>query len=87
MCGLDVIASGKDYQRYIVNFVEPNSPAEEAGIMPGDELVSVNMTEASAMSITKLDRLFHLKPGYNILLGLKRGDQRIFTVITLKRKI
>ncbi|QNF35451.1 aspartyl protease family protein [Adhaeribacter swui] len=87
MCGLDVIASGKDYQRYIVNFVEPDSPAEEAGIMAGDELVSVNMTEASAMSITKLDRLFHLKPGYNILLGLKRGDQRIYTVITLKRKI
>ncbi|WP_158546148.1 aspartyl protease family protein [Adhaeribacter pallidiroseus] len=87
MCGLDVIASGKDYQRYIVNFVEPDSPAEEAGIMPGDELVSVNMNEASAMTITKLDRLFHLKPGYNILLGLKRGDQRIYTVITLKRKI
>ncbi len=87
MCGLDVIASGKDYQRYIVNFVEPDSPAEEAGIMPGDELISVNMTEASAMTMTKLDRLFHLKPGYNILLGLKRGDQRIYTVITLKRKI
>lgn len=87
MCGLDVIASGKDYQCYIVNFVEPDSPAEEAGIMPGDELVSVNMTAASAMTITKLDRLFHLKPGYNILLGIKRGDQRIYTVITLKRKI
>ncbi|PSR56963.1 peptide-binding protein [Adhaeribacter arboris] len=87
MCGLDVIASGKDYQRYIVNFVEPDSPAADAGILPGDEVVSINMTPASAMSISKMDRLFHFKPGYNILLGIQRGEQRIYTVITLKRKI
>ncbi|MDQ3290935.1 MAG: aspartyl protease family protein [Bacteroidota bacterium] len=87
MCGLDLIASGKDYQRYIVNFVEPDSPAAEAGILPGDEVVSLNMMAASAMTMSKIDRLFHLKPGYNILLGIQRGEQRIYTVITLKRKI
>ncbi|MDQ4140337.1 MAG: aspartyl protease family protein [Bacteroidota bacterium] len=87
MCGLDVIASGKDYQRYIVNYVEPDSPAAKAGILPGDEVVSINMTPASAMTISKIDRLFHLKPGYNILIGIQRGEQRIYTVITLRRKI
>ncbi|QMU29229.1 aspartyl protease family protein [Adhaeribacter radiodurans] len=87
MCGLDVIASGKDYQRYIVNFVEPDSPAAEAGILPGDEVVSINMTAASSMTISSIDRLFHLKPGYNILMGIQRGEQRIYTVITLRRKI
>lgn len=87
MCGLDLIAKGKDYRQYFVNHVEPDSPAAEAGIMPGDELVSINMSPASTMSISKLDRLFHLKHGYNILMGIQRGDQRIYTVVTLKRKI
>lgn len=87
MCGLDLIASGKDYRQYFVNHVEPESPADEAGILPGDEVVSINMVSASTMSISKIDKLFHLKSGYNILMGIQRGEQRIYTVITLKRKI
>ncbi len=87
MCGLDLMASGKDYRRYTVNHVEPDSPAAEAGIMPGDEVISINLTDVATMTITKIDKLFHLRPGYNMLVGIQRGEQRIFTVITLRRKI
>lgn len=87
MCGIDLVASGNEYRRFIVNYVEPDSPAAEAGILPGDEVISINLTAAAAMTISKIDQLFHSRPGYNILLGIQRGDQRIYTVITLKRKI
>jgi hypothetical protein len=87
MCGIDLVANGKDYRRYMVNHVEPESPAAEAGIMPGDELISINLNAVSTMTISKIDRLFHSRPGFNMLVGIQRGEQRIFTVITLKRKI
>ena len=87
MCGIDLVASGKDYQRFFVNYVEPDSPAAAAGILPGDEVISINLAAAATLTISKIDQLFHTRPGYNMLLGIQRGDQRIYTVITLKRKI
>ncbi len=88
MCGLDLLATGPDFRRYLVMNVEPNSPAALAGLLPDDELMSINMLPASVFSLSQLGRMMHSEDGRLLLLVLRRpnGDLRT-TSVRLKRQI
>jgi hypothetical protein len=87
MCGLELVASGSTYNRFLIAKVEPNSPAEEADLQPGDEILFIDNTPASTLTLSKLDRFFRLRDGYRLPLVLSRQNQLIFRFVTLKRKI
>ena len=87
MCGLDLVASGTAYNRYFISKVEPGSPAEEADLQPGDEILFIENTAASTLTLTKLDRYFRTRDGHRLMLVLSRHNQLIFRFVTLKRKI
>ncbi|AII53278.1 aspartyl protease family protein [Hymenobacter sp. APR13] len=88
MCGLELLATGREYRNYIVMQIEAGSPAALAGIQPRDELLSVNLQPAAAISLTELSRIFHSGNGRMLLLVLRRPDGELYTTqVRLQRKI
>jgi hypothetical protein len=52
--GATLVAEGQDLHQYKVVYVVPNSPAAEAGVAEGDEVVSVGGTPARALSLQNI---------------------------------
>lgn len=88
MSGLDLLATGPDYRRYLVLKVVPDSPAALAGLCPGDELLLVNMLPAYSYSLTQLSRLLHSADGRRLSIIVQRPGGELFTTtLCLKRQI
>lgn len=88
MCGIDLIAAGSDFRRYLVTRVTPDSPADIAGLRADDELLSINFLPTSSLSLTQLSRLFHSANGRTLLLVLRRESGELYTTtLRLKRQI
>ena len=88
MCGLDLLATGPNFHRYLVQRIVPNSPAAAAGISPGEELVSINFLPVSTLSIGDVHRLLHLRDGLMLFMVLRRPDGELHPAnIRLKRQI
>ena len=65
---------------WTVNFVAPGSPAEGAGLLPGDRIVSVNDSPVATMS----DMVAVLpEPGTPVSLGVDRGGEELVRTLTL----
>jgi len=68
---------------HVMSVARP-SPAERAGIRPGDEVVEVEHVHAAEASLTQLGRLMEGKPGTSLSLTIRRGEQE--TSYRLKRQ-
>lgn len=87
MCGLELIAVPPRYRAYRVTNVQEQSAAQEAGILPGDELLTLDLEPVTRLNLTQISRIFHSYAGRKINLLLKRQGQLISTEVTLKRRI
>ena len=88
MCGLDLLATGPIYRRYLVQRVVPGSPAAIAGIAEGEELLSINLLPINVFSLSDLSRMLHSQDGRVLLLLLRRADGELHTAnIRLRRQI
>ena len=88
MCGVELLATGTDFRRYLVLRVMPNSPAAAAGLAVDEELISINLIPASVFTLTQLDRMLHSENGRALLLVLRRPDGSLYTAtVRLKRQI
>jgi hypothetical protein len=88
MSGVDIIAAGPDFRRYLLLHVVPGSPAELAGLRDNDELISINFVPVHTLSLTQLSRLFHSSDGRVLLLVLHREGKGLVTAtLRLKRLI
>lgn len=65
---------------WTVNYVIPGSPADRAGLLPGDRIVSVNHNPVATMS-QMVDVL--PEPGTPVSLGVERGDEVLARPLTL----
>ena len=73
-CGL-VFATNSDREGALVKNVVPGSPAWQAGITYGDEVIAVDGTRVNAATVGK--RLADGAPGQEITANLFRGDRLI----------
>jgi len=88
MCGLDLLATGPNFRRYVVLRVEPKSPAAQAGLEPDEELLSINFLPVDTFSLTQLGRMMHSEDGRVLLLVLRRPNGELHTAsVRLKRQI
>ena len=88
MCGIELLATGPEYRRYMVLNVMPDSPAAAAGLEANEELLSINFIPAGTYTLTQLDRILHSENGRSLLLVLRRPDGELHTTsLRLKRQI
>lgn len=87
LSGIDIIAEGLRFNEYIVSHVRKNSIACEAGILPGDRIISVNRQSASQMKIDDIMGLLNQSPGTIVQLQIARDEMILMKTIRLREDI
>ncbi|OZI08775.1 signal protein PDZ [Siphonobacter sp. BAB-5385] len=87
MSGMDIVAKGVDYDEYIIERIERNSPAELAGLEEGDQLISVNGEICRDLSMSDLYKIMQRGEGKELLMAIRRNGQLMVTSLVLKRII
>ncbi|MBT9393738.1 aspartyl protease family protein [Hymenobacter sp. NST-14] len=88
MCGFDVLAFGPQYRQYRLLRVEAGSPADQAGLQSGDEIMSINLLPAEFFNLNQLSRMLHSQDGRQLLFVVRRPDGELFTAsVRLRRQI
>ena len=73
--------------RVFVSRVEPASPAEKAGILADDEILSINFKRISEYSIDHITDLLKSENGRTLLIEFSRQDKIYIKLLTLKRRL
>jgi hypothetical protein len=81
--GATIIAGGDDLRRFVVRRVLPGSPADQAGLMPGDEITWVGTDRASSLSLDQMRELLR-KPGDSPILVVRRLGRTIRVQLHLR---
>lgn len=87
MSGMDLVAAGNEYNRYVVTRVERQSAADEFGLEIGDEIIGINFNPAAKMSLEEIIKILSSKEGRTLFVEVKRGEESFGGVLTLKKRI
>ncbi|MBP6978385.1 MAG: aspartyl protease family protein [Bacteroidales bacterium] len=87
MSGIEMTASGIGLNQFTITRVIPQSPADRAGIMPGDRIVMFNGKTTEEMTLNELNHQLRLKSGKKIWLKLDRDGMRLRASFKLERSI
>lgn len=85
--GMEIVADGKNFDRYIVSRVEPQSAASDFGILAGDEILTINFKKASTMSIGEIIKILSAEAGRTLFIEIVHGDEIIMGILKLKNRI
>jgi membrane-associated protease RseP (regulator of RpoE activity) len=87
MSGLEVYIEEGKSNRFYVERIEPNSPGITAGILVGDEIVSVNFNPVKTMDLENIGNIFKSGDGRTVIVEVFRKSENIYKVLTLKKRI
>lgn len=87
MSGLEIRAEGKDLRSYIISHIQEKSPASDAGLTEGDQLLFIDDHSATELNVSEIYKLLQRGDGKNIELLVKRKGNVFFTRLTLRRMI
>jgi len=87
MSGVELRAKGENLRRYYIDRVIEDSPAAQAGLEEGDELVFVNNNIAAELSISEIYKILQRGEGKEVELFVRRQGGIRFAKFALKRII
>jgi len=87
LSGMTFKAKGVRLRRFEVTDVRKGSGADLAGIMVGDELVSINGIIASEYNLNALNQVFDLRPGKKVHMEILREGKTLKKKVTLINEI
>lgn len=87
MSGIDVRAKGNRFRQYYVENIVEGSPAQQAGLQEGDELLFINNESVEDLALSELYRMFQRKEGKEIRLVVRRNGRPVSIDFALKRII
>ncbi len=70
--------------KFTVTEVEGNGSAMEAGMLSGDEIIAVDGTDCTQISLAELRNLVRGEEGSNVTITVRRGDQELS--LTMERR-
>jgi hypothetical protein len=81
--GLRIGAEGPGFHKFVVSRVLPQSPAADAGIMPGDVIESIDNSSAEKIALTEIrSMLCRSKARYSV--GIMRGHRHVRVELRLR---
>jgi hypothetical protein len=86
MSGLFLVAPGPSFERVTIQSVAPGSPAEEAGLAKGDEIVSIDGRKTATMRLDDVRDLLK-QDGASRHLRVKRGEDERAITVKLRRLV
>jgi predicted aspartyl protease len=87
MSGMEVYVQQGNPDLYFVGRVEPDSPAEEAGILTNDQLLTLNFKPVTDYNLDDIDHMLKAGDGKRVILQLGREDKMLYKILILKRRI
>lgn len=89
MGGLEFSSIGPEYNRLIINRVSPDSPGDLLGIVPGDEILSINLKPVREMDMNQIYDLFRSGNDRSFVFDLLQKDSKKpkKVIFTLKKRI
>lgn len=85
--GLTLIASGPKLNQYFIQSVRRGSPADEAGVQPGDKIHWVQWWPVGFWSLDGLVNLLKKKDGKTIRMTIKRDGEKVRVTFALRKLI
>ncbi|MDF7817819.1 aspartyl protease family protein [Runella sp. MFBS21] len=87
MSGMEVRAKGEDFRRYYIDKIVEDSPAWEAGLQEGDEVLFINNRSSNDLIISEIYKILQKGEGKEISLLVRRNGSIQFVKFQLKRMI
>lgn len=85
--GLTLRAPGPDHRRIVVSEVRPDSPAAEAGLVAGDEIVGVSGVDDAEWSLAGVEARLLAGARPKVTIRYRRGDRRFEATLTLRAPV
>ena len=82
-----LLASGNSLNEFVVESVLADSPASEAGILPGDQIVQVGIAPARILRLQDVLKVFQKKSGKKVRLLILRDGVKIRKTVVLRNLI
>ena len=87
MSGMEIYVEDKQFNRVFISRVEPASPAEKAGILANDEIVSINFMGIANYSFDSIINLLKSESGKTVLIEFVRDGKIYIKLLVLKRRL
>jgi hypothetical protein len=87
LSGITIKAKGSALNIFEVTEVREESASQRGGILPGDQILSVNGIAASNLDLNSVNGFFNSKPGRKIRVEISRGGEKIRKEFLLQDQI
>jgi hypothetical protein len=87
MSGMELFVAPSVEQRVLVSRIEPESPAEIAGVKINDEIISINFKRIDTYTLEEISTLFRNSDGQTVVVELYRKDGFTVKLLRLKRRV
>lgn len=87
MSGIELFVDDRQYNRVFISRVEPASPAEKAGILANDEILSINFASIANYSLDGVINLLKSENGKTVLIEFVREGKIYIKLLVLKRRL
>ncbi len=87
MSGMEIYVDDRYFNRVFISRVEPASPAEKAGILADDEILSINFSPIAKYTFDNIINLLKSENGRTILVEFVRNGTVYIKLLSLKRRL
>lgn len=82
--GMSLVAGGTRFRNFYITQIIPGSPADEIGLLPGDEIIKMNLRSGEFLSLTAIQKILSSKSGDRVKLKILRNREILRKEIVLR---